>query len=161
MILWRIEYRQHVNESLSGTGARRYGGRWNLKGTAVAYLSSSLSLAAFEKFVHAQPASKQVALLAVSVDVPDELMSGAQRPKPLPVGWRDPAPAPTTMRWGTGWADSRASAVAIVPSVLLPLESFEQHSEYNAILNPEHPEAKAARVVGLIPYAFDPRLWKA
>lgn len=39
MICWRVEYEQHLEETLSGEGARRYGGRWNEKDTAATYLS--------------------------------------------------------------------------------------------------------------------------
>jgi RES domain-containing protein len=160
MLLWRIEYSQHIEDCLTGEGARRYGGRWNRKGTPVVYLSSSLSLAAFEKFVHAQPADNDVALYAVSVEIPDELTKHAARPKPLPRGWRSPGPDPETMLWGSSWATSRASLVAALPSTLLPLKCFELMAEFNLMLNPEHPDMKQVRAPGRTPYAFDPRMWK-
>jgi RES domain-containing protein len=160
MLLWRIEYSQHLEDCLTGEGARRYGGRWNRKGTAVVYLSSSLSLAAFEKFVHAQPADKDVLLHAISVEIPDDIMKQGARPKPLPRGWRSAEPDPQTMQWGSDWVASKESFTALVPSTLLPLECFELTAEFNLMLNPEHLQMKQVRVLGRIPYAFDPRMWK-
>ena len=160
MQFWRIEYSQHLENCLAGEGARRHGGRWNRKGTAVVYLSSSLSLAAFEKFVHAQPVDKDIALYAVSVDIPDEILKQGVRPKPLPRGWRSPELDVETMQWGSDWAASKASLAALVPSTLLPLECFEQTAEFNLMLNPEHAAMKRARVLGRVSYTFDPRMWK-
>jgi len=160
MLLWRIEYSQHLEDCLTGQGARRHGGRWNRKGTAVVYFSSSLSLAAFEKFVHAQPMDKDIALYAVSVEASDDVVKRGARPKPLPHGWRSPELDMETMQWGSDWATSKESLAALVPSTLLPLECFEHTAEFNVILNPEHVGMKQARVLGRIPYAFDPRIWK-
>lgn len=160
MILWRIEYSRHLDDSLTGTGARLHGGRWNQRGTGVVYLSSSLSLAAFEKFVHAQPSGKHDGLFAVGVEVPDELVKHATRPSPLPRGWRSPEPDPATMQWGTDWAASKATVAALVPSTLLPLDQFEQQGEFNLMLDPDHPDMKRVHVTAQMPYSFDPRMWK-
>ncbi len=45
------------------------------------------------------------------------------------------------------------AATLRVPSVLVP------HS-WNILLNPLHPEAAQAEVLGNEPFAFDPRLWQ-
>ena len=50
MLAWRLSRAAH--QPLDGEGAGPYGGRWSLEGVAVAYLSSSLSLAALEYLVH-------------------------------------------------------------------------------------------------------------
>jgi RES domain-containing protein len=160
MILWRIEYSKHLEDSLTGEGPRQHGGRWNEKGALIVYLSSGLSLAAFEKFVQAPSTGQDVALYAVSVDIPDDFIKQAQRPKPLPRGWRSPAPDSETMAWGSRWAASKESLAAVVPSTLLPLDCFEHTAEFNLLLNPDHPDMKRVRVVDQIPYSFDPRMWK-
>jgi RES domain-containing protein len=160
MILWRIEYSRHLDGSLGGTGAQLHGGRWNQRGTAIVYLSSNLSLAAFEKFVHAQPSGQHDALFAVGIEVPDGLIAHAARPSPLPRAWRSPEPDAATLQWGTDWAASNASVAAVVPSVLLPLDQFEQGNEFNAMLNPDHPDMSQIRVAARLPYSFDPRMWK-
>ena len=160
MIFWRLEYPRHSDDALSGEGARRYGGRWNVKGTAAVYLSSCLSLAALEKFVHAQPMARGLALRAIAVNVPDDCIRHALRPDPLPAGWQQPEPRVDSMHWGSEWATSRKSLAAAVPSVLLPLHFFEKELEFNLMLNPDHPDMKREQVTARMEYAFDSRLWK-
>jgi RES domain-containing protein len=156
MMAWRIDYEPHVKSNLSGLGSRRYGGRWSRKGVAMVYLSSSLSLAAFEKFVHAQPRAG-VDLHAVSVEVPGSAVEEAKRPRLS--AWRSPEPLPDTIEWGSQWAATRESLVAIVPSVLLPRRSFERNLEFNLLLNPAHPDMRHVRVIDRMPYVFDPCEW--
>ena len=49
---WRIVQAHVADRAFTGEGARRYGGRWNSKGSAVVYASSSISLAILEVLVH-------------------------------------------------------------------------------------------------------------
>jgi RES domain-containing protein len=42
------------------------------------------------------------------------------------------------MNWGTVWLDSKASLVAVVPSIIVP-------EEENVLLNPRHPDADKLR----------------
>jgi RES domain-containing protein len=160
MLSWRIEYAQHLEDTLSGEGARRYGGRWNEKGTAVIYLSSHLSLAALEKFVHAVPEGPGIALHAVAVEIASDLVNRAHRPTPLPAAWNSVEPATGSMEWGTQWARSRQSLVAAVPSALLPLSCFEHSREFNLMLNPEHEDMNRIRVRERPVFSFDSCMWK-
>ena len=160
MIAWRIEYARHLAEALSGEGARRFGGRWNEKGVPVVYLSSHLGLAALEKFVHAAPGGRDVVLHAVAVEIPSRHVEGARRPDKLPDDWREAEPGVDTMAWGSQWARSRQSLVALVPSALLPLTCFEHAWEFNVMLNPEHAAMSGVRVLETAGYSFDPRMWK-
>lgn len=160
MVLWRIERALHVDAALEGLGARLYGGRWNHAGTAIVYLSSTLSLSAFERFVHTLPAGKFDGLFAVGVELPDAAIADAARPARLPAGWRSPHPDVQTANWGSAWAKTRSSLLAAVPSALLPLELYEDRTEYNLMLNPGHAGIGLARVIVRHPYAFDGRMWK-
>ena len=158
MIAWRIEYAQHLEEALSGEGARRYGGRWNEKGVPVVYLSSHLSLAALEKFVHAVPSGKGIALHAIAVEIASRHIEDARRPDRVPDDWRDAVPGVRTISWGSQWARSRQSLVALVPSALLPFTCFEHSWEFNLILNPEHDSMGEIRIVERPRYSFDSRM---
>jgi len=51
MLVYRIAQTKYARD-LSGFGAQRAGGRWNLKGTPVVYTSQSISLATLEVLVH-------------------------------------------------------------------------------------------------------------
>lgn len=161
MIAWRIEYTPHLDQALTGEGARRYGGRWNAKGIPVVYLSSHLSLAALEKFVHAVPAGADISLHAVAVEITSRHIEDAHQPRQLPDGWRDAEPGMGTMSWGSQWARSQQSLVALVPSALLPLTCFEHKREFNLMLNPEHEAMGEVRVLERPRYSFDPRMWKS
>lgn len=105
--------------------------RWNEKGVSVVYFSSHLGLAALEKFVHAVPAGREIVLHAVAVEIATRHVGDAVRPDRLPPGWRDAEPGVSTMDWGSQWAQSRQSLVALIPSALLPLACFEHSWEFN------------------------------
>jgi RES domain-containing protein len=160
MIAWRIEYALHLEEALSGEGARRYGGRWNEKGVPVVYLSSHLGLAALEKFVHAVPVGREIALHAVAIEIASRHIESARRPAQLPHDWREAEPGAGTRSWGSQWAQSRQSLIALVPSALLPLACFEHSWEFNLMLNPEHEGRSDIRILERPRYSFDPRMWK-
>jgi RES domain-containing protein len=49
--VWRIASAVHA--AFDGEGARRYGSRWTPRGLPVVFTSATLSLAALERFVHA------------------------------------------------------------------------------------------------------------
>jgi RES domain-containing protein len=49
---WRIVKPRHTATAFTGEGSRRFGGRWNSKGTAVVYTAGSAALAALEVLVH-------------------------------------------------------------------------------------------------------------
>jgi RES domain-containing protein len=60
---------------------------------------------------------------------------------------------PDTQAIGDSWLSAQASAMLKVPSVLAP------HG-WNYLLNPLHPDAKNFSIVSIIPFKFDPRLWR-
>ncbi len=71
--VWRLVKAKHAAEAFSGEGARRFGGRWNERGTAIVYLGGSLSLAALEIFVHLTAADARLAFVAIELMVPDRV----------------------------------------------------------------------------------------
>jgi RES domain-containing protein len=52
---WRIVKERHAATAFTGEGAAKTGGRWNSRGVAVVYTSSSKSLATLESLVHLNP----------------------------------------------------------------------------------------------------------
>ena len=52
---------------------------------------------------------------------------------------------------GDAWLESRASALARVPSAIMPFT-------WNFLLNPLHPEAKKLRIISASDHLYDPRL---
>ncbi|HRN76216.1 RES family NAD+ phosphorylase [Ottowia sp.] len=152
--VWRIatDTPAYTADDLSGAGARATGGRWNERGTALVYASSSRALACLETVVHlgggvALPLNRYL----VRIDVPAACWAArtvfdAARH----VGW-DALPAGrVSIAWGTAWAASSASLLAQVPSVIVP-------EEHNLLLNPRHPDAAQLRVRKLRRWLYDPR----
>src|SRR5213593_1708141 len=120
MRAWRLCRRAHA--APDGEGARRYGGRWNQRGTALIYTSASASLAALEYFVHLDPQDAPADLILTPVDIPPSLVISELHIEELPADWRS-RPAPDTLaRMGTNWARRRESAVLSVPSAIVPEE---------------------------------------
>jgi RES domain-containing protein len=71
----------------------------------------------------------------------------------LPATWRD-YPAPEQVAdVGTAWVRAGATAVLVVPSVIVPRER-------NFLLNPRHRDFRRIRVGAPEPFSFDPRMWK-
>lgn len=132
---WRIIDGRHLGDdprtAFSGEGARLYGGRWNGRGTAVAYVASSRALALLEVLVHlaSTRALLRYVLIPITFDasVVEELPEGA-----LPEGWRTHPAPPATQAVGDAWVREERSPVLRVPSVLLPAEA-------NYLVNPRHP----------------------
>jgi RES domain-containing protein len=146
---WRICKRRHA--AFDGEGARLFGGRWNLPGTAVVYVSESLSLAALEMLVHCDPALLPADLSAIEVEIPGSVSIERVEADRLPRTWRR-TPAPESLaRLGTDWARSLSSPVLSVPSVLVPRER-------NLLLNPAHPGFRAIRIGKAEPFSLDARL---
>ena len=91
--VWRITSVRYADQAFDGEGARRYGGRWNRPGIAVAYCSMTLSLAALEFFVHLEPSLAPKGLVCVAAEIPGNVSTEEIDLKDLPADWRSyPAP---------------------------------------------------------------------
>ena len=150
MRIWRIAGRRRTK--LDGLGARRSGGRWNSKGIALVYASSTLSLTVLEKLVHVDPDTMPLGQVELEIDVPDRLITTLPRRR-LPRGWRRIPPIRATQLLGDAWVASAISAVLAVPSAIVP-------AELNYLINPLHPDAARIKIVRRRSFSFDPRLVK-
>jgi RES domain-containing protein len=151
--LWRLCRRVHGTTAFSGEGARRASGRWNHRGTSVAYATSTLSLAVLELFVHVDPDDAPDDLVAIEAHLPDDVVTETIDVASLPADWRA-IPGPDALKdIGSAWVRTGRAPVLIVPSAIVPEES-------NFLLNPAHPDAGRLRVVGTRSFTFDPRMWK-
>jgi RES domain-containing protein len=149
--VWRIANAQHV--AFDGEGAKRYGSRWTSRGVPVIFTSATLSLAALERFVHTDADLEPGDLVAIPVDVSDDVTIDSIEVASLPADWRTFPPLPPLTRVGDEWFRASQTAVLSVPSVVIP-------QERNFVLNPIHP-AFARFVIGRPePFSFDPRMRK-
>jgi RES domain-containing protein len=152
---WRVCPDTHArtgNEAFSGIGSRLYGGRWNSKGVAVAYGSTTLALAALEYLVHADVRLlRTVRLVSCDAHWPDDLRVEVVAADTLAPEWRNtPSPAASTA-YGDSWVREQRSAILLVPSAVIP-------SEDNVLINPSHPDAGRIRYGAPSRFSYDPRL---
>lgn len=150
---WRLVKARQVSTAFDGEGARRYGGRWNLRGTSMVYLGGSLSLAALEIFVHLTAEDARLAFAAIQMDVPDSVSVRELASEQLPDNWREEPPPEACKALGTAWVKSGETALFRVPSVIVP-------NEHNYLLNPRHRDMRRLRIRPPQPFGFDNRMWK-
>ncbi|HEX9198556.1 MAG TPA: RES family NAD+ phosphorylase [Acidobacteriaceae bacterium] len=146
MDLWRID----KYASLDGEGGRLYSARWHTAVSPIVYLAASPPGALIEVLVHLEikelTAPPSYTLLRISV--PDKLqIRSLNRPKGE--AWKDDVTF--TRKLGDAWLKSQSSALARVPSAILP-------NTFNYLLNPLHKDARRIRIAESLRATFDPRL---
>ncbi|MBP6121328.1 MULTISPECIES: RES family NAD+ phosphorylase [Providencia] len=151
MILYRLIKSDFAHDAWSGQGARLYGGRWNHKGTSAVYVSTQISLATLEILVHLNQERLLNHYNLFSIEISDKQVMRLPL-EHLPDDWQnDPAPT-STMDIGTAWLTDNASVALLIPSCVIPYE-------YNAIINPNHPQfTKAINSIKPLDFSFDARL---
>jgi RES domain-containing protein len=148
LYVWRLTRRRF--RKLDGEGARRAGGRWNDPGSSVVYTSSTLSLAALEYLIHIDIEDAPGDLIAMRIDVPDDVPIEEVAADGLPDDWLKPR-HPACVEIGERWRSAGRALALRVPSAVIP-------EEVNWLINPAHPDARRARVLSTRRFAFDPRL---
>ena len=152
--VWRIavEAPTYTANNLSGAGAKRTGGRWNSKGTAVVYCAANIALATLETVHYLRGGGLPYNRYLVRIDIPDDVWAARDVLAPLPGGW-DAIPAGISARAaGDAWVAASATAVLQVPSVIVPDES-------NILINPLHGDAAAIVATTLKRWSYDPRFF--
>jgi RES domain-containing protein len=150
-LVYRIAKTAYIRD-LSGSGARLYGGRWNLRGTSLIYTSETRSLAVLEYLVHTPFTKGPGDLSLASIEVPDNPAPEEIKRSVLPRNWRD-FPAPTRpANFGTTWAQLNRRLLLRVPSALV-------ENEYNVLINPSHPDMASVSITSVKEFGFDRRLF--
>jgi RES domain-containing protein len=152
--VWRICARKYAANALDGVGASKYGNRWNSKGFKMAYTSANLSLATLEFFVHVDFEDAQnLDLVSICAEIPDSLKIETLEPSQLPENWKAYDAPLELAKTGDQWLVAKRTAVLVVPSAITP-------TEYNYLLNPEHPDFSSINIAFPEPFTLDDRLWK-
>lgn len=153
MIVWRITNAANAARALSGEGAFRYPGRWNMFGTPMIYTAGTSALAVLEYVAHVPrsvPRPAQIVLL--KIELPDASVEELTEAK-IPADW-DAIPAPmSTQTLGTEWAQSLRSVALVVPTVLLP-----RGGDANVLINPLHEGMARVRVTDDVAFDLDSRV---
>jgi RES domain-containing protein len=153
--VWRIatDTPGYEADDLGGAGAKATGGRWNEPGVALVYASESRALARLETIVHLNAGGLPLNRFLVELTIPDAVWTAAARKAAadLPVGWDAEPAGRVSIQFGTEWLRSGASALLLVPSVIVP-------EELNVLVNPNHPASAAISAAKLRKWLYDPRL---
>jgi len=154
-IFWRIatDTKGYEADDLSGTGAKITGGRWNEVGVGMVYAASTRALACLETLVHLNAGGLPLNRYLVEVVIPDDLWTAAEvaTPATLDAGWDAEPAGRTSISFGTHWANSKRSALLVIPSVIVPEES-------NLLINPTHPDAMRLTARKVRKWLYDPRM---
>jgi RES domain-containing protein len=138
------------HRNLSGEGGRLYPARWNSGGEPMVYLAASPPGALVEMLVHLElersemPLSDTLLRVAVAegLDIPSLRMPAGE-------AWK--TDETLTQSLGDAWLKSQATALARVPSAILP-ETF------NYLLNPLHPDARRVKIAKVYDAVLNARL---
>lgn len=155
MRLWRLVKDEYVATALTGIGGMSTNGRWHHQGTLIVYTSSTPSLCALEYLVHVDPSIAPARLHLVEIQLPDDLEVETVDPASITPEWRG-YPAPSALAdFGSRWAREKRSPLLRVPSAV---NAVGGGVESNCLINPAHPLASRAAVVGATAFTFDTRL---
>jgi RES domain-containing protein len=153
VVIWRLSKIKYATTAFDGEGARRAGGRWNSKGTAIVYCSATLSLTALETLVHMDVADFGSSRAAIRVEIPDSIAMERIEVTQLVPDWRD-TPAPSSLAaMGDQWAAQDKMLLLLVPSAVVPQEN-------NILLNPRHADFAKIQISPPEPFVLDARLLK-
>lgn len=154
MFLYRISNDRYAKD-LSGFGAEKYGGRWNLKGVPVLYTADAMSLCALEALIHAGEGVGPVSRVMITYQFPDDITKYIPEDSSLPDDWDDlpPTDGGPSSQFGQQWIERGEELVMAVPSVVMPLGK-----ERSVIINVRHPDFNKLDIIDIQPFSFDPRL---
>ena len=152
-IAWRIVQAHVADRAFTGEGSHRYSGRWNSKGFAVVYASSSISLAILEVLVHIPIYGVLEEYVCFPVEFDQDFVVSLDMDD-LPDYWKkDPSPQ-AIKQIGDFWVESQESVILEVPSTIVPTEK-------NFLINPAHPNFSKLKIGNPTKLEFDPRLIKS
>ncbi len=149
MRLYRIADGRHP--VWSGSGAMLIGGRFNSPGRPVIYAALTYAGAMLEILVRTSIGRIPHTHVCVIAEVPDAVSVEKATVETLPEDW-NASSSQSARLFGDQWLTEARSAVLLVPSVIA-------QQEWNALVNPTHPDAARIIVSKPQPVIWDKRLF--
>lgn len=152
MKVFRVERKKYLETTLAGVGAALTEGyRWNSIKTYLVDTAESRALAILEVSVHLDlsedlPTDRYF----VEINIPDDIEMLELKIEDLPLNWDAKPPIIETQFIGDDFVVAHDAAVLKVPSSIVP-------SEFNYLINPNHPDSTKISVTSKIPFEFDKR----
>ncbi|MBV8659242.1 MAG: RES family NAD+ phosphorylase [Burkholderiales bacterium] len=154
MKVWRIgaDTPNYAADDLTGTGAKKSGGRWNRVDTPMVYAASNIALACLETIVHLNAQALPLNRYLVAIDIPDDVWQRAEVfDTAHHVGWDAEPAGIVSLDYGTQWVATPRSAILRVPSVIVP-------EEENVLINPLHVDAVRITALKVRKWLYDGRI---
>ena len=139
-------------EDLSGRGAEITGGRWNIKGTAVVYTSSSRALCVTEIAVHTPLGCLPVNYCMIEIFIPGTSAIKEILPFALPRKWQSFENRHKSQLIGDTFIRENKELVLKVPSAVV-------QGDYNYLINPRHIDIRTVQIKNIEDFGFDERLF--
>ncbi|MEM0543235.1 RES family NAD+ phosphorylase [Flavobacterium sp. j3] len=150
MIVYRVANVKYKDDTLTGIGAEKVGGRWNQVGTRAVYCSENISLALLEYYIHSENiANLPKKILVAKIEFPDEFLVDTL--DKLPERWNQYPYSSKTTEIFSKLAKSRDFFALKVPSSIIPFEN-------NIILNPLYKEFGKVEIIDFLDLPIDDRL---
>lgn len=147
MLVYRICLAQFA-KSLVASGRAA---RWNSNLMKVIYTSSSLSLACLENVVHRSSLGLNQNFRCLSILIPDDLEIKEIKTEDLKQDWMTFDAIPYTQQIGDHWLKSLETPILKIPSSIIL-------KEFNFLINPNHPDFEAIKLIEAAPFVFDQRI---
>lgn len=145
--------KKKFSEELSGKGASKSGNRWNSKGTEIIYAAESRALAMAEVAVHLTLATLPSDFVMIEIEIPDNIKIKVINLNDLPDHWNNYPPNNSTQKIGDDFIDSMEDCILKVPSAVV-------QGDFNYLMNPYHKEFKQIKILSVIAFPFDKRIFK-
>jgi RES domain-containing protein len=149
MIIYRI-CKSEYKDDLSGTGAKRYGSRWNQPGYPMLYTAEHISLAALEMLVHINFDEVPPSFYLLLIKLPDAVAITELKYDKLKKSWEEDNGY--TAWIGSEFLKDKTTLCLKVPSAVIA-------EEHNYLLNPLHADFKKVQIEESRPFNFDKRLF--
>lgn len=131
MKLFRVVQGMDRAKDLSGTGAFRWGGRWNSKGVYMLYTSENSSLALLESLVHFDEGETPPQLYTIELEIPEDAPVYMLPDSEYNKDWLKLSLL-ENQKQGDRWMEEKKYLAIGVRSAINP-------DEYNYLLNPVFP----------------------
>jgi RES domain-containing protein len=149
MKVYRISKCEFISD-LEGTGAARYAGRWNSKGTYILYTAATPSLALLESVVHISNIVVS-SYCMICLSVPEDKIKTIT--SELPANWFTNPPVDVLKQIGDSFIKENKFLALKLPSAIMPEEN-------NFLLNPAHTDFKKVTTVYIRTIPIDERFLK-
>jgi|SRR5690554_145802 len=150
MIVFRVANLKYKDQTLTGIGAEKVGGRWNEVGTRAVYCSENISLALLEYYVHSENiATLPEKIIVAKIEIPDDFI--IEELPELPERWNQYPYSSKTTAFFSEKAKNRDFFAIKVPSTIVPLE-------FNFVLNPLFKDFGQVEIIEFLDLPIDERL---